>query len=56
MFHRHVHKHLSSNPRPHHQAREPPHVGCPLLFIQYIRSSSPYLELVFSIRNFTKRP
>jgi hypothetical protein len=30
-------------------------VGCPWLLIQYIRSYSPYLEVIFSIRNLRTR-
>jgi hypothetical protein len=37
------------------QAGGSPLVGCPRLFIQYIRSYSPYLEAVFSIRNLRTR-
>jgi len=38
-------------PSPNSQAGGPSLVGCPLLFIQYIRSYPPYLEAVYSIRN-----
>jgi hypothetical protein len=33
----------------------PPHVGCPRLLIQYIRSYLPYLEAFYSIRNLRTR-
>jgi hypothetical protein len=34
---------------PNPQAGGPPHVGCPRLLIQYIRSYPPHLEAVSSI-------
>jgi hypothetical protein len=43
------------SPPPNHQAGGPPPVGCPRLFIQYIRSYPPYLEAVSSIRNLRTR-
>jgi hypothetical protein len=42
-------------PRPNPKAGGPPIVGCPRLFIQYIRSYPPYLEPVSSIRNLRTR-
>jgi hypothetical protein len=39
------------SPMPYPQAKGPPLVGCPRLFIQYIRSYPPYLEAISSIRN-----
>jgi hypothetical protein len=44
---------VSSTPNP--QAGDSPLVGCPRLFIQYIRSYPPYLEDVSSIRNLRTR-
>jgi hypothetical protein len=42
-------------PRPTPQAGGPPHVGCPRLLIQYIRSYPPKLEGVSSLRNLRTR-
>jgi hypothetical protein len=39
------------SPTPNPQAGGPPLVGCPRLFVQYIRSYPPYLEAVSSICN-----
>jgi hypothetical protein len=39
------------SPTPNPQAGGLPLVGCPWLFIRYIRSYSPYLKAVSSIRN-----
>jgi hypothetical protein len=39
------------SPTPNPQARGPPFVSSPRLFIQYIRSYPPYLMAVSSIRN-----
>jgi hypothetical protein len=41
-------------PTPNHLSGGPPHVGCPLLIIQYIRSYPPYLGAI-SIRNLGTR-
>jgi hypothetical protein len=38
------------SPPPNPQAGEPPLVGCPRLFIQYIRNDRPHLEAFSSIR------
>jgi hypothetical protein len=43
------------SPQPNPQAGVQPLVGCPRLFIQYIRSYPPYLETVSSIRNLRTR-
>jgi hypothetical protein len=40
---------------PSPQAEGPPLVGCPQLLIQYIRSYTPYLEAISSIRNLRTR-
>jgi hypothetical protein len=42
-------------PTPNPEARGPAFVGCPRLFIQYIRSYHPYLEAFSSIRNLRTR-
>jgi hypothetical protein len=44
---------VSSSPNPH--AGGPPLVCCPRLLIRYIHSYSPYLQVVFSIRNTRTR-
>jgi hypothetical protein len=43
------------SPKPKPQAEGPPLVGCPRLFIQYIRSYAPYLEVVSFIRHLRTR-